>query len=45
MVKSTRNLSIVKVTFTLQDPGSPGGIHSLLLDPVTPWQPMEGVSQ
>lgn len=41
MVKFARNLNIVKVTFTLQDLGSLGGIYNLLLDPVAPWQSME----
>lgn len=41
MVKSAGNLSIVKVAFTLQDPGSPGGTHNLLLYPVAPWHPIE----
>lgn len=35
------DLSIVKVTLNLQGHGSPGGIHSLLLDPVALRQSME----
>lgn len=35
------DLSIVKVTRHLQGHGSPGGIHSLLLDPVALRQSME----
>lgn len=35
------DFNIVKVTLTLQSPGSPGGIHSLLLEPMAPRQSVE----